>query len=114
LGLENGGVTLGPFDIAPERIEAIGASFTPFVNKLLGLETRACGLQGHHLSINSKENTPDGGVDASLLGAPSTDYLPIGDSAWQFKRTNLGPKACADECLHLTAHSGWILPTNWK
>jgi hypothetical protein len=95
--LENGGVTLGPFDIAPERVEALGVSFTPFVNKLLDLETRACGLQGHHLSINSKENTPDGGVDASLLGAPSTDYLPIGDSAWQFKRTNLGPKACADE-----------------
>jgi hypothetical protein len=90
-------VTLGPFEVTSERIQTLGLGFTPFVNRLLDVEARAHGLQGHRLSINSNETTPDGGVDASLRNAPSTDYLPGGYSAWQFKRTNLGPKACADE-----------------
>jgi len=93
-------MTLGPFDIAPERVESLGPSFTPFVNRLLEVEARRYGLEGHRLSVNYNETTPDGGVDASLRGAPSTDYLPAGDSAWQFKRSNLGPKACADEFEH--------------
>jgi len=90
-------VTLGPFDIPSERIQTLGASFTPFVNRLLDVEARRHGLQGYRVSVNSNETTPDGGVDASLRDAPSTDYLPAGDSAWQFKRTGLGPQACADE-----------------
>lgn len=90
-------MTLGPFDIPSERIQALGPSFTAFVNRLLDLEARRHGLQGYLVSVNSNETTPDGGVDASVRGAPLTDYLPAGDSAWQFKRTGLGPQACADE-----------------
>jgi hypothetical protein len=96
-------VTLGPFDIPSERVQALGASFTPFVNKLLDVEARRHGLQGYRVSVNANETTPDGGVDASLRDAPLTDYLPAGDSAWQFKRTGLGRQACADEF----AHASW-------
>jgi hypothetical protein len=88
---------LGPFDISAERITALGVRFTPFVNRLLDLEVRANDLSGHRLSVNINETTPDGGVDASVRGAPGSDYLPTGDSAWQFKRSGFGPKACADE-----------------
>jgi hypothetical protein len=88
---------MGPFDIAPERIEALRAGFTPFVSKLLDVEARHHGLQRHLLSVNLKENLADGGVDAAVRGAPSTDYLPAGDSAWQFKQGDLRPAACATE-----------------
>jgi hypothetical protein len=88
---------MGPFDIAPERIEALRAGFTPFVNRLLDVEARHHGLQRHLLSVNLKENLADGGVDAAVRGAPSTDYLPAGDSAWQFKQGDLRPGACATE-----------------
>jgi len=90
-------MALGPFDISAERIIALGVWFTPFVNRLLDLEVRASDLCGHLLSINVNETTPDGGVDASVRGASASDYLPTGDSAWQFKRSGFGPKACADE-----------------
>lgn len=90
-------MTLGPFDITSERITSLGPSFTPFVNKLLEVEARAHGLHGHQISITRNETTPDGGVDAALRSAPQTDYLPAGHSAWQFKRSNLGPKDCGEE-----------------
>lgn len=90
-------MTLGPFDISAERVNALGARFTPFVNRLLDLEVRANAMYGHQLSVNVNETTPDEGVDASVRGAPVSDYLPTGDSAWQFKRSSFGPKACADE-----------------
>ncbi len=90
-------MTLGPFDISPERVNALGTRFTPFVNRLLDLELRANAMSGHQLSINVNETTPDEGVDASVRAAPPSDYLPTGDSAWQFKRSSFGPKACADE-----------------
>jgi hypothetical protein len=48
-------------------------------------------------SVNLKGNLADGGVDAAVRGAPSTDYLPAGDSAWQFKQGDLRPAACATE-----------------
>jgi len=90
-------MSLGPFDIGADRIQALGTRFTPFVNRLLELEVAANTMRGWRLSINSNETTPDGGVDAALSAASETDYLPEGSSAWQFKRTNFGPKQCADE-----------------
>ncbi|HEV7938963.1 MAG TPA: hypothetical protein VGP18_13185 [Solirubrobacteraceae bacterium] len=88
---------LGPFDIEPAQIERLGNRFTPFVNLLLDVEVSAQGLAGHHLAINYKENLPDGGVDAAVRDATQTDWLPVGESAWQFKTADRSPKACADE-----------------
>lgn len=90
-------MNLGPFDISADRITSLGVRFTPFVNRLLDLEVRSNALAGHLLSVNVNETTPDGGVDASVRDASSSDFIPTGDSAWQFKRSGFGPKPCADE-----------------
>jgi len=90
-------MSLGPFDISADRVQVLGTRFTPFVNRLLELEVAANAMRGWQLSINSNETTPDGGVDAALHAASETNYLPGGSSAWQFKRSNFGPKQCADE-----------------
>lgn len=87
-----------PFDIDAEQIERLGARFTPFINKLLEVSASDFRIAGYQLALNSKENIPDGGVDATIRGSPpGADFIPAGDSAWQFKRGNPGPKACADE-----------------
>src|SRR3546814_17858769 len=52
---------------------------------------------GYQLAINSNETTPDGGVDASLRSGEAGEFIPGKDSAWQFKRTNVGPTGCARE-----------------
>lgn len=87
----------GPFSVKPEQIERLGASFAPFVNELLAVEVAAAGIEGSNLITTYKENIGDGGVDAGLRRATKTDWIPAGESAWQFKAGNLGPSACADE-----------------
>lgn len=88
---------LGPFDVTATQIEGLASAFTEFVNRLMRVEVSSHQIDGFRLTTNIKETTPDGGVDAALCGARRTDWLPEGDSAWQFKRSRLGPKACADE-----------------
>jgi hypothetical protein len=90
-------MSLGPFDIAADQIERLGARFTPFVNLLLDVEARAQGLAGHRLAINHKENLGDGGVDAAVRDASESSWFPGGESAWQFKSGNQSPKESADE-----------------
>ena len=90
-------MAFGPFDITADRIAALGPRFTEFVNRLLDLEGRARGLAGYRLTVNIIETIGDEGVDAATRQAPEGDWIPTGDTAWQFKRSNLGPKACADE-----------------
>ncbi len=90
-------MSLGPFDVSATQVESLGASFTEFTNRLLDAEVAAHGLRGSLLIITLKDTTPDGGVDAAIRGAAATDWLPQGDSAWQFKRSNLGPTGCATE-----------------
>ena len=90
-------MNLGPFDVDAAQVQNLGNRFTAFVNELLEREVAAHSLYGSDLSITENETTADGGVDAALRGAMRTDWLPAGDSAWQFKRTGIGPKGCADE-----------------
>ncbi|MYC84646.1 MAG: hypothetical protein F4X18_03890 [Acidimicrobiia bacterium] len=48
--------------------------------------------------LNRVETIPDGGVDAEVTDAPAGgEWIPEGDSVWQFKRSNLYPKDCAEE-----------------
>lgn len=90
-------MTLGPFEITADRVEALGIRFSPFINRLLELERRSQGIAGYQLTVTVEENTPDGGVDAATRGARASDWLPAGDTAWQFKRSRLSPQQCADE-----------------
>lgn len=90
-------MTFGPFDITADRIEGLGPRFTEFINRLLQVEAKSHGLAGHLLTVNIKETTRDGGVDAATRDAERTDWLPVGNTAWQFKRSGLGATGCANE-----------------
>src|SRR6266480_3979692 len=90
-------MALRPFDISPLQVESLGPRFTEFVNRLLEAERARAGLAGYGLHISDVEYLPDGGVDAATRGASATDWIPQGDTAWQFKRRDLQPAACARE-----------------
>lgn len=87
----------GPFHVDPTSVERLGAAFALFVNDLLAAEVGRAGLLGFQLDINSQTNTADGGVDAALWSSDATDWLPEGDSAWQFKSSDLEPAECKEE-----------------
>ena len=90
-------MSLGPFTISPLQISRLDSGFTAVINQLLAVEAAAAGMVGSSLTLNHIESIADGGVDASIHGAPGGDWIPPGESAWQFKRSNLSPKQCADE-----------------
>jgi hypothetical protein len=90
---------IGPFEVEPDQITRLAAAFAQFVNQLLVRETSRAQMKGHQLNITVEENRPDGGVDAYITEAIETDWLPGGDSAWQFKRSDLAPAKCRDELL---------------
>lgn len=87
---------IGPFQVTGEQIERLASSFVQVINELLTLEARDAGMRGHQLRLDTRE-TADGGVDAEVLDASPTDWIPPGDSAWQFKSWNPGPADCATE-----------------
>ncbi|MCY4369953.1 MAG: hypothetical protein OXF41_11205 [bacterium] len=61
-------------------------------------------MAGSSLVLNRVETIPDGGVDAEITDAPAGgEWIPEGDSVWQFKRSNLYPKECAEEF----GRAGW-------
>jgi hypothetical protein len=90
-------VTYGPFEVKPQQIEDLETAFTEFINKLLIKECASAGMLGHELRIDNLDEAQDRGVDAQLINAEETAWIPSGQSAWQFKRSDLGPKACKDE-----------------
>ncbi len=96
-GLQADPVASGPFDISAKAIESLGDRFASFVNDLLQKETVSAGLAVRNLTITYQEKTPDGGVDAGLRDADATEWLPEGDSAWQFKSSDIGPARCERE-----------------
>ncbi len=95
---------VGPFEIAPENVALLGTGFTDAINRLLQAEAAATGMAGSSLVLNRVETIPDGGVDAEITDAPAGgEWIPEGDSVWQFKRSNLYPRKCAEEF----GRAGW-------
>jgi hypothetical protein len=91
-------VNFGPFAVSSASIEGLGGTgFTQFVNRLLATEAAARGLAGTSLMVTHRDNLADGGVDAQLRTSLPTRWLPLGDSAWQFKAGDLPPAACKVE-----------------
>jgi hypothetical protein len=90
-------MTLGPFEMTVQQVETLGLLFTEFVNRLLVVAQRAGGIDGHLLTISHAEAVADGGVDAATRDATVTDWVPAGDTAWQFKRGDLPPAKCVAE-----------------
>ncbi|MFC3965464.1 hypothetical protein [Nocardia jiangsuensis] len=87
----------GPFDVKPEQITRLGDSFTAFVNRLLDTEHSAARQAGATLVTNFSENTPDGGVDAAVTRSVGSEWIPAGESVWQFKKGDLAPGMCRQE-----------------
>ncbi len=87
----------GPFSVSAEQVERLGQSFTPFVNRLLDIESAVALLAGADLRTTYRENLGDGGVDAGVSNAVGTRWVPAGTSAWQFKAGDPGNAGVADE-----------------
>jgi hypothetical protein len=93
----------GPFSVDPAQVTGLGgALFQELVNRLLTAEIAAAGLSSINLRTSYQSNVKDQGVDARLEAPRATDWVPTGDSAWQFKAGTLGPEGCADELADAT------------
>jgi hypothetical protein len=90
-------VDLTPLSADGSQLEALRTSFAGFINALLNAERAAEGMPGDHLVITSRENDPDGGVDALFIDAPGSTWVPVGTSAWQFKRSEITTDQCREE-----------------
>ena len=80
-----------------------GSPFADLVGRLLEAELASAGLAGTALTQTYRTNAPDGGVDAGLDSDLATVWVPLGQSAWQFKAGDLAPAACKTELLGATA-----------
>lgn len=91
----------GPFSVNPAQVAGLGGSlFQELVGRLIGAEV--ADLSGVNLRTSYQANVGDRGVDAGLYAANETKWVPAGDSAWQFKAGDLGPKGCAKEFADAT------------
>jgi hypothetical protein len=88
--------------VSADQIVRLRGNFTTFVNALLATELAAAGQCGTTLRATHVENRPDGGVDAQIVDATGTEWVPSGDSAWQFKQGDLGPTRAAAELREAT------------
>ncbi|MDO8733238.1 MAG: hypothetical protein Q7L55_11835 [Actinomycetota bacterium] len=88
----------GPFAVDPGQVAGLeGGLFQTLVNRLLDVECARAGMAGTDLHTSFRATVADRGVDAGVYAAGETEWLPAGDSAWQFKAGDLGPAACASE-----------------
>lgn len=94
----------GPYSVDPSQMEGLdGSAFAELVGRLLEAELASAGLAGAALTQTYRTNAPDEGVDAGLDSDRATAWIPLGQSAWQFKAGNLAPAACKAELLGATA-----------
>lgn len=88
----------GPFSVDPGQVAGLsGALFQELMNRLLAAEVTAAGLSATTLRTSYQANVGDQGVDALIESAQQTQWVPAGNSAWQFKAGDLGPESCAKE-----------------
>ncbi len=86
----------GPFSVDPLQLTGLGGRvFQELISRLLVAES--AGLSGTNIRTSYQDNVGDRGVDATLYAAEETEWIPAGDSAWQFKAGDLSPKQCAEE-----------------
>jgi hypothetical protein len=84
----------GPFSVDPAQVVGPGgALFQNLVSRLLAAEVASAGMAGSDLHTSYQDNIGDQGVDAGIYAAIKTEWIPAGDSAWQFKAGDLSPKS---------------------
>ena len=82
----------GPFSVDPAQVVGLGgALFQNLVSRLLAAEVARAGMAGSDLHTSYQANVGDQGVDAGVYAAIKTEWIPAGDSAWQFKAGDLSP-----------------------
>jgi len=88
-----------PFEVRPKEVADLGdPAFVLVLNALLALEAQRAGIPPSDLDLSWKQHTPDGGIDASIkAGATNPDWIPQGESVWQFKSGNFRPAAIESE-----------------
>lgn len=89
--------SLEPFSVTAVQVIGLDRQFASFVSQLLDAERQNARLLGHQLTVMRQEDTADGGVDAATRYAVEGEWIPAGTTGWQFKRSDLGPTACAKE-----------------
>lgn len=95
---------LGPFSVDPSQVAGLtGGDFANLVGRLLDAERAQAGMDGAVLTMTHRINAGDGGVDAHIRRAIGTNWIPVGESAWQFKAGDLGPESCKTELRGATA-----------
>lgn len=93
----------GPFSVDPAQLVGLGgALFQNLINRLLAAELASAGMAGSDLHTSYQDNISDQGVDAGVYAATKTNWIPAGDSAWQFKAGDCGPESCATELAGAT------------
>jgi hypothetical protein len=77
-----------PFSIDSDDIARLQpAEFVDLLSHLLFAEAERVGLPRTNVDTTLRLNDPDGGIDARVndVGEPGTDWLPPGESIWQFR-----------------------------
>ena len=92
-----------PFEIQPTEVARLtDQALVAVVNKLLELEAQRSGVPSSALNLSWKQHTPDGGIDASAdVGTVEAEWIPSGESIWQYKSGSFTPGQVAGE---LTNH----------
>jgi hypothetical protein len=75
------------FEVAPEEVADLrDTAFASLLNDLLALEAQRAGIPQNEVHLTWKQHTPDGGIDASVrTGDKTPEWIPHGESIWQFK-----------------------------
>jgi hypothetical protein len=77
--------------------DLLAAEFAGFVDALLSAEAAMHPLAPDKVVVTSRTDDPDGGIDAHVLDAPGSKWVPAGESLWQFKKGDITPKDAAAE-----------------
>ena len=79
------------WEVADELGRMRALEFTALCNDLLHAERLVAREPVDAVDTTTNVNAPDGGVDARTQFGLGTDFVPVGETVWQYKATNPGP-----------------------
>lgn len=85
------------WDVADDLGRMNDLEFTALCNDLLHAERLVAREPVDAVDTTTNVDAPDGGVDARTQFSVGTDYVPVGETVWQYKATSPGPADLADE-----------------
>lgn len=91
---------IGVFRITEEDISGLPPDqFTDLMNMALRAEARSAGIPQPNVHTNLRVTDPDGGIDAQVSPCShvKSDFIPEGESVWQYKSGDIRPSAIKKE-----------------